>query len=165
MVELLLVVSLIALLAGVTVLSVSALGASGADEDRVRLESIIAVARSKAAADGRNYRLSADEEGVLVIEVESEPGQFGPCRDNWASMLPEGLRLESCRYAGTDVWRQPSDDQEAPEPTLGFYPDGSSDSVVLELGLADPDQSRRLRLTVDGFSGRIGSEWLYDEGE
>lgn len=45
-------------------------------------------------------------------------------------------------------------------PPLAFYPDGSSDSAELVLVSRDPEDSRRLVLTLSGMVGTTRRKWL-----
>ena len=172
--EILLVVAVIALLAGAAILSLGGRrDVEALQEGLGRLETAILMARAEAANLGRRLRLEfgPEEAQVLVLwepEPLAEPGTFVEYTGcTWQDSIElEGVRIEKCEFVGSSAFRAMETATGAGSASDGalaavtFEPDGSSDSVHLELtGAADPE-SRRAFLDLDGLTGTISTRIL-----
>jgi hypothetical protein len=138
-----------------------------------RMESALRMARAEAANSGRRLRIAFTEEGDAQVLWEpdplTQPGRFVPyAAGAWASQVAvPGVQVASCIYVGDSAYRNVEDATAAGSaqtdsllPPVTFEPDGSSDSVVIELAdLADPE-TRRVRVELDGLTGRATSRVL-----
>ena len=139
------------------------------------------------AGTGTN-RPTAIPDGVQVLwEIDplNAPGQFEVMSEaaSFTDRLNElveirGVRLPSAAPAtnaqpagwmtgenlpGTGSTRPPVMEDSATHvgrPPIAFYPDGSSDSAEVLLTSRDPEDSRRLVLTLSGMIGTTRRKWL-----
>jgi prepilin-type N-terminal cleavage/methylation domain-containing protein len=172
--EILLVLGVLALLAGAVIISLS--GRSEVEalrEGMGRLETAMLMARAEAANLGLRLRLDFDPQAMQVLvmyepEPLAEPGTFvayAGC--TWQDSLEfEGIRIEKCEFVGSSAYRAVEtatgggSSSDSALASVTFEPDGSSDSVHLELtSAADPD-SRRGFLDLDGLTGTISTRIL-----
>jgi type II secretory pathway pseudopilin PulG len=135
----------------------------------------------------------AKETGVLSVTWEADPinkpGQFTQyTAASWPAQLPTDMvTVKRCVRTGGDNTSDPaagsdaSDSSEAPgtaassseqatsqdedpnRQSLTFYPDGSSDSAVIEMSTDTPDNTASTDSAVielDGFSGNVTSRIL-----
>ncbi|MGC9453922.1 MAG: GspH/FimT family pseudopilin [Phycisphaerae bacterium] len=164
LVELVLVLVVLSLLAGVTALSLGGFGRSQElDESARRLETALRLARAEAAGAGRRIRLRPDAEtGTLDVVWEPEPlerpGEFESYPCNWRGYLPGGnvwvvgseLTGES-RYRTLWSERASRDESDARFEPLTFYPDGTSDSGEIEL----ESDAGTIVLRISGLTGVV----------
>jgi hypothetical protein len=145
-----------------------------------RFGTALRMARADAASTGRRLRLSFDEETAemqILWEPQplAEPGQFTPYHAcTWRHHLPTGLvRVSRCQLVGSSAYQTmtagPMDNEAFEQETLEavtFYPDGSSDSVVIELIAARDDPAEaiaRAVIQLDGWSGVVTTDILTPE--
>jgi len=172
--EILLVLGVLALLAGAVIISLGGRSEVEAlQEGMGRLETAMLMARAEAANLGLRLRLGFDPETMQVLvlyepEPLAEPGNFVAYTGcTWQDSIElDGLRIETCAFVGSSAYRTvetATGGAGAPDSALAaitFEPDGSSDSVHLELTrAADPD-SRRGFVDLDGLTGTISTRIL-----
>jgi prepilin-type N-terminal cleavage/methylation domain-containing protein len=142
-----------------------------------RLETTLRMARAEAANSARRVRLAFDEETrlpALLWEPAplSEPGQFEAHKTcPWISRIPrDRIAVTRCRTTGPDG--QPIDeaptsagdeDDSSEMQTITFNPDGTSDSVLIELESADLGDSLRAAVKLDGENNLITTRILYGQ--
>jgi hypothetical protein len=144
-----------------------------------RLETTLRMARAEAANSARRVRLAFDEETrlpALLWEPSplSEPGQFEPYTTcSWLRRVPrDRIAVTRCRFTGPDgqpVEETPTDlgdDTDSEEMrTITFNPDGTSDSVLIELESTDLGDSLRAAIKLDGENNLITTKILYGQAE
>jgi prepilin-type N-terminal cleavage/methylation domain-containing protein len=150
------------------------------DAGTERLATALRMARADAANLGRRIRLSFDvnDSGVIQLTVLWEvdplgaPGQFTEhtaCTwDDYISL--SGVQVERCDTLGTSIyqianWSATGDSSTTASgatlpATITFEPDGSSDSVVIELVSLDAGDSRHGMIQLDGLTGIVTSRML-----
>jgi type II secretory pathway pseudopilin PulG len=168
LVELVLVLGMVLLLAGIVVLNLGAWRTSRAlEEGTLRFETALRLARSDAANRGRRLQvaLAPDTEPQVLWEAKplEEPGvfsQFTAC--TWREVLTaEGIRVESCEIVGPSKqrpadWGASTATDKDPGPTaITFEPDGSSDSAVIMLSATGGNDTRLGVIELDGLTGII----------
>ena len=179
--EIVLALSIVILLAAMMAYSVAPGGQRGRFHEGVRrFETLLRILRAQAAQDGRRFQMAfsdfeadtddADSETIGECGVLWEPdplgesGQFKPyALSTWSSYVPrDEVRVLACRLIGPSAyrsfaWRRDSeqDDNEEGLQDVMFYPDGSSDSVLIELAPASEDDLLRAAIRLDGLNGTI----------
>jgi len=176
--ELTLAMAIVLLLLGAFVVNYTGYQGSRRLADGVdRFGTVLRMARAEAASIGRRLRLSFDEETAqmqVLWEPEplTEPGQFvryHAC--TWRHYLPTGtVRVSRCQLVGSSAYRvlaaeslRDSAFEEEALEAITFYPDGSSDSAVIELVASrdDPDEAiPRAVIQLDGLNGTIKTDFL-----
>jgi type II secretory pathway pseudopilin PulG len=175
--EVVLVLCLIIVLATVAAISLSGWNREAAFEDGVsHFESALRLARAEAARLGLRLRLAFDPNGGAVILYEPRPleapeefEEYAGC--TWGNVLDDcAVRVSQCQLTGSSAYRpvgknEPGRDSAfasaVPMDSLTFYPDGSSDSALVELKPYDDDDTRRAVIQVTGMDGGI-STWMVD---
>jgi len=172
--ELLLVIAVLVILAGVVWPNLGAQTSAGRLAFTAhQVANLIQFGRSESMCAGKPYRFRFDPENMrAVIEEETDPlghpGEFEPIPAHWASVdLAEGnIRCLAIHF---DPWESKLKEQEeqvleggeGKEATgesagpIHFYPDGTSDSATLLLG---DDTDRNYTLILNGLTGRIRVE-------
>jgi len=171
--ELVLAVALIALLAGMVVVSLTGWRTRRQfDEGVRRFETVLRMARAEAAQRARKFRLEFDDESQacrIVWETDplTSPGEWADFRaSTWSGNLPnEWVRLVGCRLTGSSAYRLTdpaggTGDDETTVAPLTFYTDGSCDSAVLLLAATDPEDPRQAIIELDGINGTITTRIL-----
>jgi hypothetical protein len=166
--EVLLSLCLLAALAAVSVLAVGGWRQEAAFEEGVdRFESALRLARAESARLGLRMRLAFGEDGSVGILYEPQPleapGEFVDyigC--TWRDVVGGDLfRVSRCELTGSSAWRPASQGEilpgsdAVPLEALTFYPDGTSDSALVELRPAEDDDPRRAVVEVGGAPGEI----------
>ena len=178
--ELMLAIALISVILVVGIVS----GTSSGDRRKFEyavdcLETTLRMARAEAANSARRIRLAFDEETRLPAVLWepaplSEPGQFEPYTTcSWLSRVPRGrIAVTRCRTTGPDglpVDESPTDvgDETDSEDmqTITFNPDGTSDSVLIELESADLGDTLRAAIRLDGENNIITTRILFGQAE
>ena len=180
LIELILAIGLLVLLAGMGVL----VGSGYQDERKFklaveRLETALRMARAEAATTARRVRLAFDEstgEPMVLWEPSplSLPGQFerySGC--NWLNQLPrELLRVTACRLIGpdgepieADTGTAERDEESEDFRSITFYPDGTSDSAVIEMVSVTDPENLRAAIKLDGENQIITTRVLYGEAD
>ena len=136
-----------------------------------------AMARAEAQNEKRRLRIEfGDAEGLVDGDLPTpvrvlwepehltEPGQFVPYpMATWASSVPsEIVRVLRSRHVGPSAYRTitsmtgggDDDDGEALQ-TVTFYPDGWSDSALIELAPSELESPLRAAIRLDGDSGSV----------
>ena len=145
-----------------------------------RLETTLRMARVEAANSARRMKLSFDSETrlpTLLWEPAplTEPGQFTPHTTcSWRSRIPKsGIAITRCRMTGPDgkpVEEAPSSigdstDEEEEMLSITFGPDGTSDSVLIQLESDDHGDSMRAAIRLDGQNNLIETKIMYGPAE
>jgi type II secretory pathway pseudopilin PulG len=168
--EIVVAIAVLALLAGVMVTGFSAwYDTERIEESARRLESILRLARAEAGSRGRRIRLVFDAQtlrGAIEWEPQplEEPGVFVAHPAAWAHDLPnEELRFLRCQRIGASALQlltyQREEELESQDggvlQAVMFYPDGSFDSAIIEVGDAQEADLRVGRIDLDGLNGMI----------
>jgi prepilin-type N-terminal cleavage/methylation domain-containing protein len=178
--ELMIVIALISVILVVGIVS----GTSSSDRRKFeyavdRMATTLRMARVEAINSGRRVQLTFDEETRLpAVFWEpaplSEPGQFEPhttCL--WLSRVPRNrIAVTRCRATGPDglpIEAAPTsigDDTDSEDmQTITFNPDGTSDSVLIELESADLGDTLRAAIKLDGENNIITTRILFGQAE
>ena len=179
--ELVIAISMLVTITAVIVVS----GAGSSDRRKFqyavdRLETTLRMARAEAANKARRIRLAFNEETRLpeiLWEPEplTAPQQFEPYADcTWRSRLPKNrISVTRCRTIGPDgkpidtaptsVSDDNEDDQEM--QTITFTPDGTSDSVLIEVESTDLENKLRAAIKLDGENNLIVTKLFYNQDE
>jgi Tfp pilus assembly protein FimT len=167
-----LALTLLVLLAGLSVMALGAWRGSRVLEDGAgRIESALRMARAEAANQGRRVRLTFQKDGAQPeVEWEADPltkpGEFAAMTAcTWQDYIAmDGVRVERCDLVGPSTQR-PSDwgaelQAEVDEETMTiiFQPDGSSDSATIELSALAAGDPRRAVINLNGRIGTITVE-------
>lgn len=163
----------VSLLAGAMVLSLGSFRRGGGlAEGAERFGTTLRMARAEAAGRARRLRLNVDDQtGLIEILWEpqplAQPGQFFEYSGSvWLNHVPNDLvRIVSCTLTGPSAYKtlnfeEFSDDREQSPEAITFYPDGSSDSAVIELAAGDESDARRAVVELDGINGTITTRIL-----
>nr|WP_281419230.1 GspH/FimT family pseudopilin [Marinobacterium ramblicola] len=114
-----------------------------------------AFARQSAALLREMRSEAVSQSRIISLQADAEKRSFvseGKIRAKW----PDGIDVRLNEKALPNAWRDPFSEQ----PTLKFYPDGSSSGGELELSL--PGQSAALyRVHIDSL---IGGVWIDAKG-
>lgn len=174
LVEILLVLLLLALLASVAIVNLgNRRDAEALQDGAAAIETAVRMARAEAANLGRRLQLVFDPQGAGVWvfwepEPLAEPGKFAEYAGcTWRDSLAlDGVRIDRCGFVGPSAYRalEPATaaggSSESQLATITFEPDGSCDSVVIELVRASDPDSGRAFIEVDGLTGSISSRIL-----
>jgi len=185
--ELLVVISLLALLAGI------AWPLLGSEQPRKQLErsaqrltALLAMCQAEAMLNGHAFRLAWPEEidseeasaVQPIVEHEADPmgspGEFLPVAAAWARepVLLSGVECRLVQPGPLDLsaLERTGGRFEVPdEPSLvpiRFYPDGTADEAVFVLTAAQADEDQpelQVWVVVDGTSGMASFQWPPDE--
>lgn len=169
--ELLLALAILITLAATFVVSLAVLRDSGnLPEGALRFETLLTMARAEAAHSGRRLRLSFDgESGQVSILWEADPlGAPGVFSDYSTCMWKEEIPSSQVRVVRCDLspdsmtWVSESQASTAPAAlsALTFYPDGSSDSALIELRDVNAANTDRAMLELDGTNGTVRTQFL-----
>ena len=175
--ELVLVMALLALLAGAVAWNVSPWRTGERlEEGMERFQTVLRMARAEAATTGRRLRLAFGEEtGQCSVlwepEPLSEPEQFTDyARCTWKSHIPtEMVRVLRSELTGSSAYRTlraqmgREETEDNALQAVTFYPDGSSDSAVFELVDAEGSESFLAIIVLDGVNGVITARILSAE--
>ena len=173
--ELVLVLGIVAMLAGIVLVNVPAFRASRTlEEGQGRFVTGLRMARADAANRGRRIRLGFDPDTYdpLVLwepDPLAAPGQFVPftlCL--WQKFLKvDGVWVEECYFTGESTFRTLADagvagqTEEASDlAAITFEPNGSSDSAVLILMAAEAPDGPRARIELNGVTGIVNGQVL-----
>jgi hypothetical protein len=172
--ELMLALGLIVLLASAAMVATTAWReGTKFDEGVIRFETMLRMARADAQNTGRRIRLSFDAEtgqARVLWECDpiAQPNQFVEyvgC--SWSGETPTGLvRVTRCELTGPSAYRTLVMDSAKTDQSsntileeVTFYPDGSSDSALIELAAIDEDSdTRRAVVELDGVNGTVATK-------
>ncbi len=175
--EVVLVMALLALLAGAVAWKVSRWRTGDRlEEGTERFQTVLRMARAEAATTGRRLRLTFEEEtGKCSVlwepEPLSEPEQFTDyARCSWKSHIPtEMVRVLRSELTGSSAYRTlraqmgREESEENSLESVTFYPDGSSDSAVFKLVDAEGSESYLAIIELDGVNGVMTARILSAE--
>jgi Tfp pilus assembly protein FimT len=169
-----LALSLLVLLAAAAVVSlVSVREKRALGEGAGQLEAMIRMARAESATRGRRLQLQFDGANAPRVLWEPDPlaapGKFedyAGCL--WADQFDaQTVDVVRCRLTGDSAAAEPAatrepaeGDGEGPLDPITFYPDGRTDSAVIELRLADEADTRIAVITLDGTHGLLSTKVL-----
>ena len=169
LIEMLLAVAICLLLLGLGFTVLSSLGAGRALEDGAwRYEGVLRMARAEAANQGRRIRLDFDPDaGTPLITWEpdpiAQPGVFEAYTAcSWLNAMPtDQVTITRCQLVGAsayqtlnlDAMNAPAAGQQAALQAVTFYPDGSCDTVEIELADASGEDVRTAVIDLDGLTG------------
>jgi len=173
-IELLLAISLILILVTVAALTVGSWkqGQDLLGEGSQTLATALRMARADAANHGKRLQLVFDQatgQASLYWEADplAKPGQlteYTAC--TWKSFLSSpDVRVSKCDFTGSSTYRTLAADTgtgagSADAPVLApitFEPDGSSDSVIIEMVLAVEPGTQHAIIELEGLTGRVSS--------
>jgi len=171
-----LAIGLLLVLCGLVVLNVGGmLAGHKLQEGAGQFETALRLARAESANTGRKIRLEFDPAGgACKITCEASPldspgvfsDYFGA---QWARDLPnEMVTFTRCQLTGAsafDVLPAETLVSRLDQPVMAaitFYPDGSSDSAVIELRGRDAGDARTAVIQLDGVNGLIDTQILTD---
>lgn len=180
LIEILLVLALLVMLASLVAITMG----QGQERHRFadaanRFETVVRMCRATAQNENRRFRIEfGDAEGNVEFDTPTpirvmwepehltDPGVFKPYPlATWQSYVPsEELRVLRCRHIGASAYRTVSslvggseeEDEEALQ-SITFYPDGWSDSALVELAPLEFDSRLRVAIRMDGDSGNVRS--------
>jgi len=174
-----LVLGMLAMLIGVAVLNVPAVGRGRALEQGARrLATALRMARADAANRGRRLRLTFDAETARpAVQWEPHPlqapGEFVDyaTQCTWRRLLEtDGVWVQRSEFTGDSAYRYLVDAgataQVVTETDLAgitFEPDGSSDSVILHVVAAADPEGPIARIELNGVTGRVTRQVLTPE--
>jgi len=179
--ELVLALSMLVMLAAVAAITVGrGYGRRQFEEAVRRFESTLRMTRVEAAAQGRRFRvsfapLSATDDSSAAIRVEwevqplTEPGRFTDYDrvSTWSGYIPgDEIRILSCRLTGPSTYHMTGDEEDESEAVLQsitFYPDGSSDSALVEIAPRDEDDVMRAVIRLDGINAMLRTLTVTDD--
>lgn len=176
LIEVLLTLLLVITLAGLSIISFTALrGTRDMDEAPGMAEGIVRLARAEACNLGRRIRIAidADSGGLRVLwepNPLTEPNVFVPYNAaSWTRGLTFGsTTVVRCEVVDPNVPVPESSDtasSDAAPAGITFAPDGSSDSAQIEIHSQNLADDRRGMVYIDGLSGMIHSEVLTESDE
>lgn len=174
--EIILVLCILVLLAGSVSLGVfSWQDSTRLDEGARRYESLLLMARAEAANTGRRFQLTfQQQDSVVTSQFQWEPdplkapGKFSPYAGPWVSLAPSdqvkvtlSQRTGSSAYSllanSTSMPASQASDSNATLDAITFYPDGTSDSAIIELTSLSERDGRRAFIEIDGQNGTINT--------
>lgn len=164
--EILLAVSILVFLIGVTVIGLRSLTSRGAVSYAVESFAVgLRMTRAEAASQGKRFRLTFDEEtgGKILFEADpiGSPGEFvkfAAC--TWDQRLADPhLRVMESKLIGPSALNTLGqfgdfDDDEKKIHSITFNADGSCDSAEITLAPKDESDLRRFIVKLDGMSGK-----------
>ena len=175
--EVVLAAALVLVLASLAVIRLTGLTDSRRlEEGCLQFEAALRMARADSANLGKRLRLVCRADGRPTVLWEPDglgrPGEFveySAC--TWTDRLGADLvRVNLCALVGPSAYRTLATGQigagasrEAPLEEITFYPDGSSDSAVIELSSLSVADRRRAVVDLDGISGAVASRILAPE--
>ena len=141
-----------------------------------RFETLLKMARAEAQNENRRFRIEfglpdeeADPDELTPVKVLwepnhlTEPGEFASYQlSTWQTYVPDReVRVLRCRLIGASAYRVISslaggaDEDKESLQTITFYPDGWSDSALIELAPPEYDSPFRAAVRIDGDSGSV----------
>lgn len=164
--EVLLAVSILVFLVGVTGIGLRALSSRGSISDAVKNFAVgLRMTRAEAAIQGKRFRLTFDEElgGKILIETDpiTSPGQFveyAKCTWNQRLINPH-LRVTGSILIGASAFSTLGqigniENDEKKFQSITFNADGSCDSAEITLKSRNENDPRRFIVKLDGITGK-----------
>jgi prepilin-type N-terminal cleavage/methylation domain-containing protein len=163
LVEVLLVLTILALMAGVAIPRMAAAMQRTRAEVAVNLlEDALHFARARAIATGMRHQLTVNWTEDDRVEVVVEPLRFDmPEGDPWGApeapqplvkRIPEGIDLARWEIHPLGFERPLAARPGQGEQPLTFYPEGISDSAIV---IFEGGDGHRRGVRIDGFTGEI----------
>jgi prepilin-type N-terminal cleavage/methylation domain-containing protein len=173
LIEIMLALAVVLMLTGLAVFNFVPWGNSKKfQEGSFQFESLLRLMRAESANIGKKLRLEFDDQTrEVTVTCEDkpleQPGQFVAYYGGaWANNLPNGLVCVSrCDLTSSGIW-VPANSSQGGGPSqkalspITFYPDGSSDSAVIELVGREAGESRTAVIVVDGVNGTVIANML-----
>jgi len=167
LVELILVIALLVVSAGLLVINLAGWHRySFLEEGADRFATLARMARAESANRGRCLRLSfSGEDHAPAMLWENDPlagpGKFVNFKAAWTDMIPTDLvKPLGCRLTGPAAFRTlaapgAQGDKVDPCQAITFYPDGSSDSAELTLMNVNEQDTRVAVIDLNGLTGTV----------
>ena len=152
LIEILVVVTIIAVIIGVVVLSVNVTGRdSELHKESKRLDALIAMVRESAEMQVRDYGLYLEEHGYRFLVFDPRRAQWTEAEEPElrARSLPAGLALELVLEGRDVVLRSPADNS-APLPQIVLYASGDLDSFTITMKREGTDHRAQLHVAASG---------------
>lgn len=156
----------IGLIAGAVVVNFgSLLGDRELGEGALRFEGVLRLARAEALSTGKRVRLEVMlDSGLYRVTWEAdplkEPGKFVECPASWASRLPtDVVHVKACEGGDPQDFAPGKAEDAHAGAMVTFEPDGSSESMRMDVASARYDDGRRVRVEMDGLSGAV---WTHE---
>jgi hypothetical protein len=146
------------------------------NEGSRQFETMLRLTRAEAALQGRRFRINfTGEDGSFTVQWEpqplAQPNQFDDYTARvWAQSIPvELVRVEQCRLTGDSAYRPlllgerrstASDSESAAFEPIYFYPDGSSDSALIDLRSTEEEDYRVAVVEIDGLNAMFSTRVL-----
>lgn len=160
LIEILLALLLIGLLMAALLLNFTGLiDARSLDEGSMKFEGMLRLARADAANQGKRIRLTLNaDDGTYRVEWEGDPlgkpGEYEEYKSaSWTAYLPTDM-VRIVRI-GPPVTGDASGEPPPSSQSITFEPDGSCESMQIELAPARNDDGRRAIIDVEGVTGSI----------
>ena len=181
-VEVMVVLLLIAAMAGLSIISLGALDGSKVRAESIRMSGAIRFVYGRAAINGIRYQLvinldedsyrvecsednafiaasdGSDEGGSLYDEDDDEADPFGigapaPSMDDCSEELLESRTLRNGVHFARAVTTHPDEPVEDGEVTIAFFPNGFVERSMI--WLTDKNEGQYMTLTIDPMTGRV----------
>jgi len=152
LIEILVVVTIIAIIIGVVVLSVNVTGRdSELHKESKRLDALIAMVRESAEMQVRDYGLYLEEHGYRFLVFDARQAQWIDAEEPELRprSLPDGLALDLV-LEGRDVILKPPAADALPLPQIVLYASGDLDSFTITMKRESTDHRARLRVAENG---------------
>jgi type II secretory pathway pseudopilin PulG len=176
--EIVLALSILLLLAGLAVVNLDVFRTGqNLSEGSLQLGTVLKMAAIESRNIGKRVQLSFDPDGLVLVQYEQDPlGSPGAFTDytncTWLDSLPSKLvkvvrcditaALSPGALAAQTQAFSPSASTTGPVPkaitsVITFYPDGTSDSAIIELAdIKDVDTNKAV-IELDGVNGTINT--------
>ncbi len=175
--EVLLAVSILVFLVGVTAFGLRSLSSSGSVSDAVENFAVgLRMARAEAASQGKRCQITFDNElgGKILVENKpiSAPGQFveyAAC--TWSRKFTDPrIRITTTKITKAGAFNAIEqfgdvDDTEETFQAITFNADGSSDSAEITLVPIDESDTRIFTIQLDGLNGKTTVDMKYNNEE
>ena len=152
LIEILVVVTIVAIIIGVVVLSVNITGRdSELHKESKRLDALIAAAREEAEMQVRDYGLYLEEHGYRFMVFEPRRGLWLEAQESELRerQLPDGVALELV-LEGRPVVLKPPIGDAPPLPQVLLYASGDLNSFDITVKRELTDHRAQIRVAEDG---------------
>lgn len=161
LIEILVVMVIIALMAAVMTIAVTALGPDTEVEEEVeRLTRVMAVSLEQAELEGRDYGLRLEPGSYEVMVFDGRRGWLSVAGDSWLERhaLPPGLRVELEMEGRRVLLRSPEDPDEPRLPQVLTFASGDVTPYRITLSRSATDVSLALIGAADGTIELAGAD-------
>lgn len=130
------------------------------DEGAMKFEGMLRLARADAANQGKRIRITVNtDDGTYRVEWEGDPlgkpGEYEEYKSaTWTAYLPTDM-VHIVRIGPPVTGGAPPDAVPPSSGSITFEPDGSCESMQIELAPARNDDGRRAIIDVEGVTGSI----------